>query len=252
MKKICFLFFIQFASAQTEDVFYHEPSNILVGVKKTKTISLGLNYNFGYKEIQAIYSINDTWSVFSMYNFNNTTFEKTTLFGDKITETNKNDGYSLGVAYRNFGNIGEYNTIEILSGYENQKALIALNFTNYRPEDKNYLFEQYYKLFLQFNLLQIDERHDSAYSLKMSYFKMLDNPLYKNQTTIFFAPSYSYNFKLLSDRNLVLATQIGLSIPTSKFEVSTIGSSFSTSQSNYVIAGILKFGIQYNFKIKKS
>ncbi len=252
--KILFCFFTITSFSQSEDLSYHETSNILVSEKKSKALNIGVNYTLGYKEFQVIYSIDSRFLVFGMYNYNTLTEERTAFFGDKITQENNNNGYCLGIGIKNFGEIGDYETLEILGGYEFQKAAIASYFTNSKyVREKEFLDQKYFKYFVQFNMIQNGNRHFSGTSIKISYFKFQENQIYKNSTNLFFTPSYSYNYKLLSNRSLILTSQIGISIPIKSFETSNSSDngSFISQQSDYVIGAILKFGVQYKFSLTK-
>ena len=252
---LLFFFFTLSIFSQSDDLLYHETSNILVSEKKSNVLDLGINYIFGYKEFQAIYNINKQFLAFGSYNFNTSTEERSGFFGDKITQENNNSGYSLGLGIKNFGEIGDYETLEVLVGYEFQEAITGSYFTNSNYfQKKELLAQKYYKFFTQFNMIENGNRHLSAISLKISYFKFLQNPIYNGATNLFFTPSYSYNYKLLSNKSLILTSQIGISVPIKSFEsyfYSADGNLFG-GQSNYVVGAILKFGIQYKINLKSN
>ena len=246
------LLFPLFMYSQT-DLAYHEPSNILLIEKNEKVLDIGINYNSQYKEFQAIYNLNNKFSAFAMYNFNDSESSTKSVFGDVTNYQNNNTGYSLGAGFRNFGTIGRYKILELLVGYEYHKDFIEKLGKKYSSFDNLPLDQSYSKFFLQFNMIKENERTVSAFSLKTSTFKFIENPLYKGQKNIFIAPTYSFCYKILSDKSLVLSSQIGVSVPVRIFEnIRDFGNNGYSTQSDYIISGILKFGIQYKFNLKKT
>ena len=187
-----------------------------------------------------------------MYNFNKSISSSKSLFGDVTNYQNNNIGYSFGAGFRNFGKIGAFKTLELVGGYEYHKDFIERLGEKYNFSFEAPLDQSYTKYFIQFNAIYEGRRNVSALSLKISSFKFLENPLYKGQTNVFIAPSYSFCYKLLKNKSLVLSSQVGLSIPIKNFETKTdSGSVLFISQSDYIIGGILKFGIQYKFNLKQ-
>ncbi|MFM7018496.1 hypothetical protein [Flavobacterium sp.] len=258
MKKVLLCIFglltISNTQAQGRDIVYDEISNIIVAESKPKIFTLAANYVFGTKQIQGIYTIDKHFFGFATYNYNRTTIEYTPLLGSRITEENNNNGYSFGGGYQNFGHVGKYKNLEVLTGFETQNAAVISYFTSHKDSPDRgdeYLEEKYYKIFTQFNMMKCRTNFDSGFSLKLSYFKFLKNPTYNGATNFFITPSYSFNYKLLKSKSLLLTSQIGLSFALHNFENSYQGDNFSFSQSDYVLGGILKFGIQYKFNFNK-
>ena len=258
MKKVLLCIFglltISKTKAQGRDIVYNESSNIIVVEQRPKIFTLGVNYEFGNKQIQGVYTIDNHFFGFAAYNYNHTTIEYTAFLGSRITEENNNNGYSFGGGFQNFGHVGNYKNLEVLTGFERQNIAVISYFSNninsYNRGDQ-YLDEKYYKLFTQFTMINSKRKSDSGISLKISYFKFLKNPTYNNASNFFITPCYSYNYKLLKSKSLLLTSQIGLSFALHNFENSYQGDNFSFSQSDYVLGGILKFGIQYKFNFNK-
>ncbi|MDI9311376.1 MAG: hypothetical protein QM535_14285 [Limnohabitans sp.] len=245
---------ISMINAQSNNLDFKEISNIVVADKRAKILNIGASFEFGTIQFQGVYTFNGHLFCFTTYNFNNTTSESKGLFGDCVTHINNNKGYSFGGGYQNFGYIGSYNNLEILIGFENQESHIISFFSSKKDsENKNekILNQEYYKFFTQFNLVKSREHFDSGYSLKLSYFKFTENPIYNNATNFFIAPSYFINYKVLSSKSLIFSGQVGLSIPLYSFQNSKSGANLSFIQSEYVIGAILKIGVHYKFDLKK-
>lgn len=243
---------IVFIRAQSNDLHFKEISNTVVADKRANILQVGTSYEFGNIQFQQIYTFNKHFFCFATYNFNNVKEEYKAFFGDYITNVNKNEGYSFGGGYLNFGSIGIYNNLEILIGFENQESHIVSFFSSKKDfENKNekILNQEYYKFFIQFNMIKNREHFDSGYSLKVSYFKFTENPVYTNAANFFITPSYFLNYKVLSSKALVFSGQVGLSIPFYNFENSKSGANLTFTQSEYVIGAILKLGIQYKFNL---
>ena len=248
-----FLILLSASRINAQELTYNETSSTLFCEKNSTILDLGINYNLGYKELQSIYNINKKYSVFGKYVFNNTQEVATDIFGgSSTTYENNNDGYTFGAGIRNFGKIGGYETLEALGGYEFHQNNI-LSYYTYSRDFKSFLEQSYSKYFVQFNLAHIGPRHFSALSLKISYFKFIENRIYKGEHNLFINPTYSYNHNFLKNKALLLTVQIGVAFPIKRFEKTYTfeNGQFARSLSNYVIDGVLKFGFQYRINFKK-
>lgn len=108
--------------------------------------------------------------------------------------------------------------------------------------------QNYYKFFTQFNVIKSKSNFDFGYSLKLSYLKFThfeyNNANYLDNKSVFLLdPTLSFNYKLLTNKNLLLTSQIGVSTA-----LNNIG--YYEGDTTYLISPILKFGIQYKFTLK--
>ena len=262
MKKIFLIILLPFlANAQ----YYSATSNLFSTNNEANNLDLGINYEFKNTQLQALYNITEKYSVFATYNFNKTTTEYTTfLWGSKKAIDVDNSGYTVGLLYHIKGRLGRFKNLEVLVGVENQTVFTADYFINYRPESKEYLTEQYYKIFTQFNMTKIRKNVDIGYSFKLSYLKFIAYNYYfgskgnlDGKETFFIDPTYNLNFKPDGNNNFKLTAQIGFSAALNTLKDEQITSSangiiYSTyTEEVYLLSPILKFGLQYQFNLKK-
>lgn len=241
---------------KAQEAFYKATSNLIVANEKERFLDIGLNYEFQNIQTQVIYNFTDKYFAFGTYNVNKSSYTyQTFIFGDTRAVENSNSGYSFGGGIQKLGSIGNYKNLEVLIGFENQRVDNLEFSPNYNPEDKDRLIQNYYKLFAQFNMIKSKIKYDFGYSLKFSYLKFTrsdyNNTDYFNNKTVFFLdPTLSFNYKLLTSKNLLLTSQIGVSAALNSLEYSYGNGGFSTFTTIYLLSPILKFGIQYRFDVK--
>ena len=107
--------------------------------------------------------------------------------------------------------------------------------------------KNYYKIFTQFNVIKSKTNFDFGYSLKFSYLKLThfeynNSNYFENKSIFLLDPTLSFNYKLLTNKNLLLTSQIGVSAALNNLEYNGI--------TTYLMSPILKFGIQYKFALK--
>ncbi len=238
-------------TVKSQEPFYEATSNLIVTNSEKGTFDIGLNYEFRNIQAQVIYNFSEKYFAFGTYNINKSSYTyQTFIFGDTREVENNNSGYSFGGGIQKLGRIGNYKNLELLIGFESQKVNNFEFFPNYNPEDKDHLIQNYYKLFAQFNIVKSKTNYDFGYSLKLSYLKFThfeyNNANYFDNKSLFFLdPTLSFNYKFLTDKNLLLTSQIGVSAALNNLEY------FSDfTDSTYLISPILKFGIQYRFNLK--
>ncbi|HQF47268.1 MAG TPA: hypothetical protein PLO52_04405 [Flavobacterium alvei] len=254
---LCSLVLISYSiSTRAQDPFYKATSNLIVANEKKGTLDIGLNYEFQNIQTQVIYNFTDKYFAFGTYNINKSSYTyQTFIFGDTRAVENNNSGYSFGGGIQKLGRIGNYKNLELLIGFESQKVNNFEFSPNYNPEDKDHLIQNYYKLFTQFNMIKSKTNYDFGYSLKFSYLKFThfeyNNGYYFNNKAVFFLdPTLSFNYKVLSNKNLLLTSQIGASLALNNIEYSYGDGGFTTFSTVYLLSPILKFGIQYRFDVK--
>lgn len=247
----CFLFLIGLISITAQDIYYKPISNIIFA-NDEGTLDVGLNYEFKNTQIQAIYSLSEKYFIFGTYNISNTSYSYSTfLWGNTRLVSTNNLGYSFGGGIKKFGRIGRYDNLELLFGYEFQKV----NKVESSPRftDRDVLNHNYYKMYTQLNIIKTKAKFDFGYSLKLSYLKITyyeENGWYNNnfdfndKSVVFIDPSVSFNFKMLTKKNLVLTSQLGLSAALNNLEFE--------GGYTYLAGPIAKFGVQYRFLTNKN
>lgn len=251
-KAIIFLMLLLYSiTVKAQETFYKATSNLIVANEKKGTFDIGLNYEFRNIQTQVIYNFSEKYFAFVTYNINNSSYTyQTFLFNDTREVENNNSGYSFGGGIQKLGRIGNYKNLELLLGFESQKVNNFEFFPNYNPEDKDHLIQNYYKLFAQFNIIKNKTNFDFGYSLKLSYLKFThfeyNNWNYFDNKSVFLLdPTLTFNYKLLTNKNLLLTSQIGVSAALNNLEYFA-----DSTDSTYLICPILKFGIQYRFNVK--
>jgi hypothetical protein len=267
---ICFVFIFLSKSLTAQNLLfdyggaYYKPlSNIVVTDSEKGTFSLGVNYEFQNVQVQAVCNLTKKYFAFGTYNFDNSSLNYTPLFGSNRTLEKQNSGFSLGVGIQELGRIGNYKNLELLAGFESQKVNNFDFSTNYHPEEKDHLRQNYFKIFTQFNMMKCRPNFDFGYSLKFSYlkfthFEYYDGGLFGNSNINYFDnksvflldPTLNFNYKLLPKRNLSLTSQLGISTALNKLKDTSVDGNSTYYHSGYLISPILKFGIQYNFSVK--
>lgn len=243
-------------STRAQETFYKATSNLIVANEKKGTLDIGLNYELRKIQAQAIYLLSEKYFVFGTYNINKSSYTyQPFIFGDTREVENNNSGYSFGGGIQKLGRIGNYKNLELLIGFESQKVNNFEFFPTYNPEDKDHLIQNYYKLFAQFNIIKSKTNFDFGYSLKLSYLKFTHFEYnnwnyFDNKAVVFLDPTLSFNYKLLTNKNLLLTSQIGASVALNNLEYSYGNGGFNTFSTEYLLSPILKFGIQYKFTVK--
>jgi hypothetical protein len=247
MKKTLFCLFglLSVMGIKAQDSYYKSTSNLIVANDNKATLEIGLNYEFRNVQAQAVYLLSDKYFIFGTYNINNSSYTyETFIFGDTRVVENNNSGYSFGGGIQKLGRIGNYKNLELLIGFESQKVNNSEHFPD--STDKDYLNQKYYKIFTQFNVIKSKTNYDFGYSLKLSYLKLThfdyNNSNYFDNKSIFLLdPTLSFNYKLLTNKNLLLTSQIGFSAALNNLEYD--------GDTTYLLSPILKFGIQYKFAL---
>lgn len=256
INRIYFLMLFCSIIVKAQEPYYIATSNLIVANAKKGTIDIGLNYEFRNIQTQVIYNFTDKYFAFGTYNINKSSYTyEPFIFGDTRAVENNNSGYSFGGGIQKLGRIGNYKNLELLIGFESQKVNNFEFSPNYNPEDKDHLIQNYHKIFAQFNIIKSKTNYDFGYSLKFSYLKFTDfeynNGYYFNNKEVFFLdPTLSFNYKVLSNKNLLLTSQIGASIALNNHEDSYGDGGFTTFSTVYLLNPILKFGFQYRFDVK--
>jgi len=259
MKKLLpytFLFFFTI-QLKAQDTFYRATSNLAMINTEKGTLDIGVSHEFGNQQLQAIYNLSDKYFVFGTFNINRAKYTYQTFFGDSRTAQNHNSGFSFGGGIQKLGRIGNYSHLEILGGLEMQTIDNVEFSPDYNPEEKDYLFEKYYKLFVQFNMMKNRKNYDFGYSLKFGYLKFTDykgssGNDFDNQEIFLLDPTLNFNFKFLPKRSLKLTTQIGFSTALNTIsDKQTFGSGYSETTVQ-IFSGILKIGLQYRFPTNKT
>lgn len=233
-------------SMKAQDTYYKSTSNLIVANEKKGSLDLGLNYEFRNIQAQAVYLLSEKYFIFGTYNVNKSSYTyETFIFGDTREVENNNSGYSFGGGIQKLGRIGNYKNLELLFGYESQKVNNSENFPD--STDKDYLNQKYYKIFTQFNVIKSKTNYDFGYSLKLSYLKIThfdynNSNYFDNKSLFLLDPTLSLNYKLLTNKSLLLTSQIGVSAALNNLEYD--------GDTTYWISPILKFGIQYKFALK--
>ena len=257
MKKyICLLILFCSITVKAQETYYRAKSNLIVANEKKGAVDIGLNYEFRNIQAQVIYNFSEKYFVFGTYNINNSSYNyETFIFGDTRTVENNNSGYSFGGGIQKLGRIGNYKNLELLIGFESQKVNNFEFFPNYNPEDKDHLIQNYHKFFVQFNILKSKANFDFGYSLKLSYLKFThfeynNGNYFDNKSVFLLDPTLTFNYKFLTDKKLLLTSQIGVSAALNNLEYFYGDGNFTTFTKEYLISPILKFGIQYRFNAK--
>ena len=242
----CLVVLFGVISTKAQDTYYKSTSNLIVANEKKGFLDLGLNYEFRNIQAQAVYLLSEKYFIFGTYNVNNSSYTyETLIFGDTREVENNNSGYSFGGGIQQLGRIGSHKNLELLVGYEYQKVNNSENFPD--STDKDYLNQNYYKIFTQFNVIKSKTNYDFGYSLKLSYLKLThflynNSNFFENKSIFLLDPTLSFNYKFLTNKNLLLTSQIGVSAALNNLEYD--------GDTTYWISPILKFGVQYKFALK--
>ncbi|WP_309607594.1 hypothetical protein [Flavobacterium sp.] len=274
MSRILVFLFIPFLMNGQQDILgltshaYKATSNITNLNEKSNVLDIGVSYELRNKQTQVIYNLTNKYFLFGTYNDNNSTSTYKVLFGDEQKIDIINFGYSIGFGIQKIAKLRKFENTELLFGCELQKFRTSQYSANYTDE-KDFLEQNYSKIFAQFNIAKARTNFDFGYSLKLSYFIITsystkNDKLYfsnlKNdftgKSTFMLDPTLNFNYKLLKNKQLLLTSQIGFSsslwtISDRKTEKNSWGGESSLETYKFYFSPILKFGIQYRFNLKK-
>jgi len=249
----CFIF-----NAIAQETFYRASPNVVNADGNAGTIQVELNYQISTIQAQFIYNVTSAYFLFGAYNVDdsNNTY-RTLIFRDKRTLEKNNSGFNVGAGIQNFGTIGRYENLELLLGFEQQKVNNIEFFTDSQSSRRDNLMQEYYKIFTQFNIMKNRTNFDFGYSVKASYLKFTkiefntNTDVFQGRSLIFLDPTVNFNYKFLSNKNLMISSQVGLSLPLGSLKETSVSNDNSVAISKSYLAGpIFKVGIQYRFNLR--
>jgi len=255
---LCFLFCCYVFNVNAQENFYRASPSVINAYSNAGTTQLEINHQISITQFQIVQNVSKRYFLFGTYNFDHTnkTF-RTFIFGDKRTIEKNNTGFSVGAGIQNLGSVGSYENLELLLGFEKQKVDNIEFFTDAQSPRRDHLIQEYYKVFTQINLMKNRTNFDFGYSLKASYLKFTKieyntiTDVFEGKSLIFLDPTVSFNYKFLTNKNLIATSQIGLSLPLSNLENRSVSSGeIMSATRSYLASPIFKVGIQYRFNLK--